>query len=218
MRKTGAMADKFLKIVLESIKPGVKMEDVFGLTAKVIMKNGAERLNFIDVCAGYVQNWYNGKKVFEKGDLVMVDFGFVDPNGYFADVARTFSLEGADTRTKDLIRLCNDTNNFIAEQAIPGIRGQEWLEKTRAFVKNGIKNGKYNLPMPDPVMFLAHSLGLDGNSYFFDSEANMEVKENMSLAIENFTHIPGLNAARFENLAIVTKNGAEFLTKYRYEA
>jgi Xaa-Pro aminopeptidase len=46
----------------------------------------------------------------------------------------------------------------------------------------------------------------------------MELKENMSLAIENFTHIPGLNAARFENLAIVTNNGADFLTKYRYEA
>jgi Xaa-Pro aminopeptidase len=218
MRKTGEMADKFLKIVIESIKPGVKMENIFGLTAEVIMKNGAERLNFIDVCAGQVQHWYNGKKVFEDGDLVMVDFGFVDPNGYFADVARTFTLGEADAQTKDLVRLSHDTNNFIAEQAIPGIRGQEWLEKTRAFVKKGLKAGKYNLPLPDPVMFLAHSIGLDGNSYFFDSEANMELKENMSLAIENFTHVPGFNAARFENLAIVTNNGADFLTKYRYEA
>ena len=216
MRKTGAMADKFLKIVSESIRPGVKMKDIFGLTAEIIMKNGAERLNFIDVCAGQVMQWYYGKKVFENGDLIMVDFGFVDPNGYFADVARSFTIGEADTKTKDLVRLCKDTNDFIAEQAIPGIRGQEWLEKTRTFVKNSIKNGKYGLPLPEPVMFLAHSLGLDGNSYFFDSEADMELKENMSLAIENFTYIPGFNAARFENMAIVTKKGAEFLTKYRY--
>lgn len=217
MRKTGEMADKCLKIVLESVKPGAKIIDLFGLAAQTIVSQGAERLNFIDICAGQVLHWYNGKKIIEEGDLVMVDFGFIDSNGYFADVARTFVLGEGDSRLRDLVKLSHDTHNFIAEQAIPGTKGQEWLEKTRRFVKSSLAAGKYSLPPPDPVMFLAHSIGLDGNSYFFDSEADMELEENMSLAIENFTYVPGLNAARFENLAIVTKSGGEFLTKFTYK-
>jgi Xaa-Pro dipeptidase len=140
----------------------------------------------------------------------------VDENGYFADVARTIVVGESSKAKHDLVRLCRETTDFIARTAVPGKRGKEWLQETREFVKQRIATGNYDMSNPEPIMFLGHSIGLDMNSYYFGPDADMELKENMSLALEAWLYVPQIGAVRFEELIIIKNEGAQFLTKYRY--
>lgn len=217
MKKTANLADEALETTLKAIKPGVKEKEIAGIAAQAMASKGATRILFIDVCSGPVSTWYTGNRTIEKGDIVLIDLGMVDENGYFADVARTIVVGESSKAKHDLVRLCRETTDFIARTAVPGKRGKEWLQETREFVKQRIATGNYDMPNPEPIMFLGHSIGLDMNSYYFGPDADMELKENMSLALEAWLYVPQIGAVRFEELIIIKNEGAQFLTKYRYQ-
>ena len=90
-------------------------------------------------------------------------------------------------------------------------------QKDKRVVEKRLKSGDYSITAPWSVMYLGNAMGLDMQPMYFDSEANMEVKEGMFLPLEIWLYVPGLGASRFEELVPVTKKGGEFLTKYRNE-
>jgi Xaa-Pro aminopeptidase len=216
VKKTGEMADKTMKKAVEAVKPGVSQRDIQSLIASTLTNEGAEKILFIDCSPGLpTEYWKVPNKTIQDDEIVQIDFGFEDENGYFADVSRTIVAGKASEKKREIVRLGRETVDYVASIAVPGIKGQEWLKKTRQFVEKRIKSGDYHIPAPWPVMYLGNALGLDMQPMFFDSEANMEVKEGMFLSIEIWLYVPGLGASRFEELVLVTKKGGEFLTKYR---
>jgi Xaa-Pro aminopeptidase len=155
-------------------------------------------------------------RIIQNGDLVMIDIGGQDENGYFFDVARTIVAGEGTQHKKEIVKLARDTTDYASRIAKSGIRNQEWLNQTGEFVKNQIHSGKYTIPLPEPIMFMAHSMGLDMESLWLDASSNTELKEGMVFSVEPWIHVPGLGAARFEDTVVVTKKGGEVLNKYRY--
>jgi len=217
VKKTAEMADRVLRTTVQAVKPGIGTVEVAGVAAAALLKEGVERTLFIDIQAGPTQAWIEGgNRIIGKNEIVMVDLGFTDPNGYFADVGPTFLTENSSRDKRDLVRLARETTDFVAQSAIPGTSGREWMKKVRAFVQERLATGKYDIPVPDPIMFLGNSMGHDLVSLFFGPETTMELKEGMFLSIEPWIRTAKF-AAKFEDLILVRKTGGEFLTKYRVE-
>lgn len=221
MRHTGQLADKALKAAIEAVRPGVRERDVAAVAAAAILREGGERVLFNDVQSGpnseLVIAWpMAGERIIHEDDVVMIDLGGQDENGYFFDVARTTVAGNPSKARKDLVRLGREATNFVAEIAKPGLSGIDWLQRTNDFVNKRIETGQYDIPHPPPIMFIGHSMGLDMESLFFASGAEMTLKEGQVLSIEPWILASKLGAARFEDLMLVTNSGGELLTKYKY--
>lgn len=222
MRKTAELSDKALKAAVDAVKPGVKERDIGAVAAATMLREGAERVLFNDVQSGpnseSVIAWpMAGDRVIQEDDVVMIDLGGQDDNGYFFDVARTTIAGKASKPRRDLVRLGREATDYVAKIGRSGLRGIEWMQKTNDFVKERMKTGQYNMSQPDPVMFIGHGMGLDMESLWYVPGADMELKEGMVISIEPWIHVQKLGASRFEELMLVTKKGGELLNKYRYE-
>ena len=222
MKKTSELADKSLRAGIEAIKPGVRELDIAGEIASTMLKEGAERVLFNDVQSGSraeeVIAWpMASNRTIKDGDPVMIDIGAQDENGYFFDVARSIVAGKASKNKREIVKLARETTDFASHIAKDGIRNQEWLNRTNDFVKNQVSSGKYTIPFPQPIMFMAHSMGLDMESLWLDASSDAELKEGMVFSVEPWILVPGIGAARFEETVAITRNGGEILTKYRYD-
>jgi Xaa-Pro aminopeptidase len=222
MRKTGELADKALKAAVEAVRPGVREQDVAAVAAATFLREGAERILFNDVQSGSNTEkratWpMAGDRVIQEDDIVMIDLGAQDANGYWLDVARTVVAGKASKPKRDLLRLSREATDYVAQIAMPGMNGIQWLEKTNDFIDQRIKTGEYSIPHPEQVPFVGHSMGLDMEALWFVPGAQMELKEGLVISIEPWIHVPGLGASRFEDLTVITSKGGEFLMNYRYD-
>jgi len=222
MRKTADLSDRALKAAVEAVKPGVRERDIAAVAAATMLREGAERVLFNDVQSGpnseLVIAWpMAGDRVIREDDMVMIDLGGQDENGYFFDVARTTIAGRASQPKRDLVRLGRETTDFVAEIGAAGLKGTDWMQSTNDFVTKKMDSGEYSIARPSPVMFIGHGMGLDMESLWYVPGANMELKEGMVISIEPWILVPGLGGSRFEDLMLVTKRGGELLNTYRYE-
>ena len=216
VKRTAEIADKAMKKAVEAVKPGVGQREIQSLIAAELTLEGVDKILFIDCSPGApTEYWKVPNKKIENDEIVQIDFGFEDENGYVADVSRTIVAGKASEAKREIVRLGRETADYVASIAVPGIKGQEWLKKARQFVESRLSSGDYNIPAPWPVMYLANALGLDMLPMFFNVDADMEVKESMFLSLEIWLYVPSIGASRFEELVLVKKNGGEILTKYR---
>ena len=215
VERTGEIADKAMRKAVEAVKPGISQREIQSIIAATLTLEGVDKILFIDCSPGMPTDyWKVPNKVIENDEIVQIDFGFEDENGYVADVCRTIVAGKASREKREIVELGRETANYAASIALPGISGQEWLRKTRDFVENRIKSGDYHIPAPWPVMYLGNVLGLDMLPMFFDDKADMEIKESMFLSLEIWLYVPSIGASRFEDLVLIKKKGGEILTKY----
>jgi Xaa-Pro aminopeptidase len=158
-----------------------------------------------------------GDRVIQEDDIVMIDLGAQDENGYWLDVARTVVAGKASKPKRDLVRLGREVTDYATQIAIPGMNGIQWLERTNYFVEQRMKTGEYSMARPEPVSFNGHSIGLDMEALWFQVGAQTELKENLVISIEPWIHVQGLGASRFEDFMLVTPKGGELLNSYRYD-
>ena len=222
MRRTAELSDKVLKAAVGAVQPGARERDIGAVAAATMLREGAERVLFNDVQSGpnseLVIAWpMAGDRVIHEDDVVMIDLGAQDDNGYFFDVARTTIAGKASKPKRDLLRLGREATDYVARIGGSGLSGIEWMQKTNDFVKERMKTGQYSMSQPDPIMFIGHGMGLDMESLWYVPGADMELKEGMVLSIEPWIHVQGLGASRFEDLMLVTKKGGELLNKYTYD-
>jgi Xaa-Pro aminopeptidase len=218
MRKTAQLADRILKTAVEAAKPGIHTRDIACLMSDELIKANAERILFIDSVAGSPRDWIEcADRIIQNGDIAQFDLGFADENGYFADVGRTLVVGKGEKSKRDLVRLSRKVTDFVAASAKSGITGKQWMKKSRKFVTEELRTGKYEIPSPLPLMFLGDCMAHDMLTPYFGPESTMKLQEGMVISIEPWLYIPDFGASKFEELILITKKGGEFLTNYRYD-
>jgi Xaa-Pro aminopeptidase len=156
-------------------------------------------------------------KKIEPGHVLNMDFG-VKWNGYCSDLQRTFYIlkEGETEAPEDVMKGFNTIVNAIesSKQAIkPGVIAKEIDAIARNIV---IKNGFDEFPHG-----LGHQVGRfshDGTALLgppwekYAQKPFLPLEEGMVFTIEPRLEVPGRGTATIEEMVVVTKSGAEWLS------
>ena len=156
-------------------------------------------------------------KKIERGHVLNMDFG-VKWNGYCSDMQRTFYiLKDDETEApEDVMKGFNTIVDAIesAKQAIkPGVIAKEIDAIARNIV---VKNGYEEFPHG-----LGHQVGRfshDGTALLgppwekYAQKPFLPLEEGMVFTIEPRLDVPGRGTATIEEMVVVTKNGADWLS------
>ena len=204
------IAEKAYNYILGFIREGVTEREVALELDFFMLRNGAEAVSFETIAiSGANTSKPHGVPTDKKicnGDFVTLDYGAV-VNGYHSDMTRTVAVgEVSDEQIKVYNTVLEAQLRAISVLK-EGIKGSE----ADAAARNYINEQGYG-------EYFRHSTG-HGVGLEIHEKPNLSPRNNKLLkcgnivTIEPGIYIPGKFGVRIEDMAIITKNGCENLTK-----
>lgn len=210
IRKAAELADQGFEHILPFIKPGVREIEVALELEFFLRKNGSEGLAFsTTVASGERSAMPHGgtsPRIIQQGELVTLDFGCVI-GGYCSDMTRTVAVGKVSDELRSIYHAVLEAQTLALEAVVPGKRGLE----LDALARNHLASRGYGEYFSHG---LGHGVGLfihEGPSLSQASEDTLEVGNIVT--IEPGVYIPQVAGCRIEDLALVTENGHEVLSK-----
>ena len=159
-----------------------------------------------------------GHKRFGRGETLMLDM-VSNWNGYNADNARTFYAgKQAPEFLLQAHDFCIHTMMAVAELAKPGaICSEIFTEVAQKAAERGEPEGFLGYG-ENRVKFFGHGVGIELDELpVIANKVDIELKENMVIAIEPKAFFPTVGPVGAENTFVVTKTGCESLCKFPNE-
>lgn len=145
-------------------------------------------------------------KIIEQGDALNVLFEVPTLAGYYADLHRYYNLGTPAQEMVDVVEGSVKLQDHLAAFCKPGVKGKEVFAECNAWLK---ENG-----FSPEIRLCGHGQGYGlVERPYFDAFDDMELKENMYLAIHPTVTKNGASVAPSDNY-VVTKDGAKRMTKY----
>lgn len=194
--------------ILPFIKEGVTEIEIAARLEYIMLKKGCE-LAFDSIVAfgenGSKPHAHRSERKLRRGEFVTMDFG-AKYKGYCSDMTRTVALGAVDERKARAYNAVLEANK-LAEKAIK--IGEKCCD-IDAVARNYL--AKFSL---DKFFShsLGHSVGVDIHEMpAFSPRCEEVLKEGMIITVEPGVYLEGDFGLRVEDMALVTKNGAEILT------
>lgn len=194
--------------ILPFIKEGVTEIEIAARLEYIMLKNGCE-LAFDSIVAfgenGSKPHAHRSERKLRRGEFVTMDFG-AKYKGYCSDMTRTVALGAVDERKARAYNAVLEANK-LAEKAIK--IGEKCCD-IDAVARNYL--AKFSL---DKFFShsLGHSVGVDIHEMpAFSPRCEEMLKEGMIITVEPGVYLEGDFGLRIEDMALVTKSGAEILT------
>lgn len=194
--------------ILPFIKEGVTEIEIAARLEYIMLKNGCE-LAFDSIVAfgenGSKPHAHRSERKLSRGEFVTMDFG-AKYKGYCSDMTRTVALGTVDERKARAYNAVLEANK-LAEKAIK--IGEKCCD-IDAVARNYL--AKFSL---DKFFShsLGHSVGVDIHEMpAFSPRCEEVLKEGMIITVEPGVYLEGDFGLRIEDMALVTKSGAEILT------
>jgi Xaa-Pro aminopeptidase len=153
----------------------------------------------------------------QRHEPVLVDYVFA-LNGYYSDHARIFSLGKPAQELMAAHTAMLDVQDLIKKAAKPGTKSGHLydlaLERTRelGYDQHFMGVGK------ERIHFVGHGIGVELDDYpFLAAGQQLELQENMTLALEPKLIFPEKGVVGIENTHVVTKDGLEQLGQFQDE-
>ena len=155
-----------------------------------------------------------GFRPIRRHEPVLLDYVFA-LNGYYSDHARIFSIGDLPDELMAAHTAMLDVQALIKRAAKPGVKSGDIydlaLKQATAlgYDKNFMGVGKKR------IRFVGHGIGVELDEYpFLAAGQNLELQENMTLALEPKLIFPEKGVVGIENTHVVTKDGLEQLGQY----
>lgn len=194
--------------ILPFIKEGVTEIEIAARLEYIMLKKGCE-LAFDSIVAfgenGSKPHAHRSERKLKRGEFVTIDFG-AKYKGYCSDMTRTVALGAVDERKARAYNAVLEANK-LAEKAIK--IGEKCCD-IDSVARNYL--AKFSL---DKFFShsLGHSVGVDIHEMpAFSPRCEEVLKEGMIITVEPGVYLEGDFGLRIEDMALVTKNGAEILT------
>ncbi|MBI5116557.1 aminopeptidase P family protein [Candidatus Poribacteria bacterium] len=150
-------------------------------------------------------------RALKRGDLIMIDITGCY-HGYITDATRQYVIGKASKKQKDVFDALCEVEDEILSAIRPGVPAAEvYAQGVQAAAKT--KYGEYFMGYEEKGRFVGHGLGLElDEPPIIGPDDPTIIKENMTLAIEINTIIPGFGAIKVEDSFIVKASGVELLS------
>lgn len=234
MRQAGRIVAEILKIVSESIAPGMKTKELDSIAEKELARLGAKssfkgyRGFPANLCVSVndeIVHGIPGDKVLHNGDIVSLDFGAIY-NGFQGDSALTVTVGKASPEAKKLIETTRET----LQAGIDAARDGATLGDISSALQNYAESRGYSIVRE----YTGHGIGRDMHEdpqipNFGVRGTGPVLKKGMTLAIEPMLNIgtwrtrvagddwtvltaDGSLSAHFEHTIAINDKEAEVLT------
>ena len=148
----------------------------------------------------------NTNKKLKKGDMILIDMG-VKYKGYCSDMTRMIFTKNPTKEQKNIYNLVLEAQKTAIAKIKLGLKCSKLDKIARIIIKKAgfEKNFEHGL---------GHGVGLEIHQSPKISQKSKDVlKENDVITIEPGIYLPNKFGIRIEDMAIVTKNGCEIITK-----
>ncbi|MEI6530451.1 MAG: Xaa-Pro peptidase family protein [bacterium] len=210
LRQAARIADLAMQKVLAAAVPGKTELELVGLSRMTLAEEGAEDESFESFMMSGERSWLPGRvattKKIQEQELIVFDMGAV-VGGYCSDITRTFALGGLRAEQRYIFQIAYAAQQSALEAVKPGVQAQV----VHAAARKIIVDAGYGDFFPH---LTGHGLGLEIHELpILDRQMTILLEPNMVLTIEPGIYLPGVGAARVEDMVLVTAGGCELLTK-----
>jgi Xaa-Pro dipeptidase len=153
----------------------------------------------------------------QRHEPVLVDYVFA-LNGYYSDHARIFSIGELPDDLVAAHGAMLDVQALIKKTAKPGVKSGDLydlaLERTRELGYDHFFMGVGK----ERIRFVGHGVGVELDDYpFLAAGQKLELRKNMTLALEPKLILPEKGVVGVENTHVVTKDGLDQLGQFKDE-
>ena len=205
-----AIAEKAFDHILGFIKEGVTEREIALILDFFMLKNGAECVSFETIAvSGKNSSMPHGvpsDKKIEKGDFITLDYGAV-VDGYHSDMTRTLAVGEISSKQAEVYETVLTAQKKSLESLCAGVSCKD----ADAAARDVIRNAGYGA-------FFGHGTG-HGVGIEIHEEPRVSPKSESILSagdvvtVEPGIYLPSEFGVRIEDMAFITENGYENLTK-----
>lgn len=208
--KAQRIAERAFEHILSFIKPGVSERDISLELDYFMLRNGAEALSFETIAVSgknsSMPHGVPGDKKIEKGDFITMDFGAV-VEGYHSDMTRTVAVGSVSEKQKKVYDIVLKAKNVCLRGLREGITGKE----ADALARDIIAAEGYGANFGHGT---GHGVGMEIHEKPNLSPRNEKpLRRGEIVTVEPGIYLPGEFGVRIEDMAFITGDGCENLTK-----
>lgn len=211
IRAAAGIADCALDSALLEIRPGITEKDVALLIDSAMRKMGADKEAFDTIAAcgpnAACPHARPSASILEPGQMLKLDFGARCSN-YNSDITRTVCLVRPDEKLREIYGIVLEAQLRAIEAIVPGKAGVEVDRVARDFIASKGYGENFGHG-------LGHGLGILVHDHpAFSQTSELTLEAGMVVTVEPGIYIEGWGGVRIEDDVVVTKNGAEVITKF----
>lgn len=208
--KAQRIAEKAFEHILAFIKPGVSEKDISLELDFFMLKNGAEALSFETIAVSgknsSMPHGVPGEKKIENGDFITMDFGAV-VDGYHSDMTRTVAVGSVSEKQRRIYNIVLKAKNTCLAGLKEGMTGKQ----ADALARDIISAEGFGSCFGHST---GHGVGVEIHEKPNLSPRNeLPLKSGEIVTVEPGIYLPGEFGVRIEDMAFITSDGCENLTK-----
>jgi Xaa-Pro dipeptidase len=209
-----AAIDRVHARVPEVLRAGRTEAEVGADIERLIVEEGHTHAEFVVVGSGP-----NGAsphhdvsdRTITTGDIVVVDIGGPNVNGYNSDSTRTYSVGTPAPECAEIYAVLQRAQQAAVDAVRPGARAEDVDAAAREIITAAGYGDNF-------IHRTGHGIGLDVHEEPYVVAGNgLPLAEGMAFSIEPGVYFPGEWGARIEDIVVVTANGVRPLNVRPHE-
>lgn len=207
------ITDEVFKEIRKSVRSGQSENSIAALIDYKLRLKGGTGSSFATIVASgpnsAIPHHQTSSRRLRAGEPVILDFGVTLPSGYCSDLTRTIFVPGKNPSPKmmEIYNVVLRANQAAFKGIKAGLTWTEYDNIAREYIKKRGYGSKFTHD-------LGHSLGLDAHDPY--DYQTRPIEAGTVATDEPGIYINGLGGVRIEDDLLVTKRGAEKLTRSPY--
>jgi len=211
IRAASELAEGALARILEELRPGITEREGSARLDYEFKCRGAEGPAFETIVlfgpSSSLPHGRPGDKPLEPGDIVLVDCGCIR-DGYCSDLTRTFVFGRIPgVWFEEIYQVTLAAQRAALDGVAAGMRGRDVDAIARTIIAEAGYGDHFGHG-------LGHGVGLEVHEApRLNMESEVLLEPGMVVTVEPGIYLPGRGGVRIEDLAVVTENGCDALTR-----
>lgn len=217
LRLSMEVCDTAIDRMRAGLRPGITENQLWSILHETNIAHDGEWIECRLLASGPRTNpWFQecGNRVIEPGDIVAFDTDMVGPNGYLADISRSYVCPGRKPTNvqSDLYARAQEQVMANIDLLRPGLGFREFAERSWPVPEKYVTN-RY-MAMVHGVGFVDEYPSIAYATDFADWGYDGVFVENMVVSVESYLgEVGGAEGVKLEQQVLITDTGAEVMSR-----